>query len=1495
MTITVLKTSSGPYSAAAQTTFAVDFQSGGPGEITVLLNGSEVPASQYRFFRNANGTGSVVFNTAVTGTVLIRSNPSFRQEISFQRFGAFYPDQIDPALDKAAVRQLWLRDRVGSALALAEAAIARAMTPGPPGERGPAGASGDGGKVVASRTALALASVAAGAYFLSEAGREGMFVWDPAVPVALHSIDTQQGLYVAPSATTAGAWVRQFAGPINPQWFGFIADYNRDTGVGTDNLAAFNALKTLLTARTIAGWSRFERGGDPVEVPKGRYFFSGPLEFKGFTIRFTGAGVGLAGGDAVQFYYPPNTDGIRVQAYNTLGTGVDPDPNGVGADGCHFEGIALFAQNGGTIGSGFVLRARASIVNCKAFNFGHHGAKAQTSAGSGGSLEGNANSWYFENCRFNHNGIAGLYIDGADTNAGTAINVTGDYNGSYAIFDSSVLGNLFIGCHSDSNGQINSGNHGNAAVRNATAQVSHNGNAFHVQPGQAVGASTNAPPTTATDNQWWGFMFAQAAGGTFPAWTSGIATKEGAAYKHDDSNATSLFLACYSEGGQPPSQIMSPAEVKAGMHGAGFTRNSTAAISHVEGGRLIHRNGVGATTGPDRRTGVTLGGDDARGVLNIFDTNFAPNGWRLKVDNGDLRADHGNADASRLLHFTGQGTQQTFGTGNPVRDAAYFHKLMVGADLGSGRILTNGTGAPTTGAWAWGSIVLNRDPVAGSPLGWRCVGGGTPGTWEPINLGGGTGGTTDPEIVRDTIAAALRQGPGISIVHDDAADTITISATGGGGGGDITVLATRSDISALPVPASTGRTVMLTEAGRQGLFVWDPTVPVAIHQLDAATRGVYIAPSATAAGAWVRQFDGSRMIATWFGARAAGTAFDNGPAARAMMALSQVWNGNSGTRKTNQLYELHFPPAPDTYHFSTGTPARAAVVDGATTLRPAQPAQPGVVLEVTDAFKFTGVMSNVTTAGTVFSVAPGLTMFAFISAEHPNSAHGAGIDGILVRATGKLDTTTDITAMPQKVSGNAAQTDITVVDSSQFKVGDVVLIRGMYAASGYKNRSSAFPRNRVATTAGSNRITFPQPVRFRGGEVLSWDNAGFEPGSFIQLVNGAAQNTVFDMMKIDGTGAVVPSNATTTLASTPGIIHSDFATQIRAIPNATTITLADGIFQSQNTFPGIGTGAGQVLRRRLERFDSAVYTECQVTFGNWGALNFKGAGFFATGNTALKSRTGRDVNCNESLIWGKYGTGDCFTGVLMMGSDCNGIAFYGFNGRQSTSWCFIDASGTGCRSFGGHYAGTLGLFVVLYGAKSVHIGYKETGTDYCIGGGTSIDGTGWGNNVVEAGGSPNNVDDSGRRLSGPQRPYGSAYDYDWTIGEMRQSVGLLRLNAEGLGYSQEFCMFAISNYSYPGQNNGLLTTHEGGGGVPTMSLPLGGSGRRGLYAHQGVKYGSGRGDIDEQYHRLHRYGAAPPPATEGVDRDVVWNLGTDAAFAAVDFWIKRAGAWVARP
>lgn len=57
-----------------------------------------------------------------------------------------------------------------------------------------------------------------------------------------------------------------------------------------------------------------------------------------------------------------------------------------------------------------------------------------------------------------------------------------------------------------------------------------------------------------------------------------------------------------------------------------------------------------------------------------------------------------------------------------------------------------GNAIPTTGTWATGQTVLNWTAAGGygSPIGWYCSAGGTPGTWIPLPYGLGSYGLGDP-------------------------------------------------------------------------------------------------------------------------------------------------------------------------------------------------------------------------------------------------------------------------------------------------------------------------------------------------------------------------------------------------------------------------------------------------------------------------------------------------------------------------------------------------------------------------------------------------------------------------------------------------------------------------------------------------------------------------------------------------------------------------------
>lgn len=96
---------------------------------------------------------------------------------------------------------------------------------------------------VADRTALkALDTTKDTVAILKEASREGVFIWTAGNFSTQIAADTLEGVYVKATAiaSTAGAWVRLFKGPLNVCWFGAKSDG------ATSCTAAFQAAHDLL-------------------------------------------------------------------------------------------------------------------------------------------------------------------------------------------------------------------------------------------------------------------------------------------------------------------------------------------------------------------------------------------------------------------------------------------------------------------------------------------------------------------------------------------------------------------------------------------------------------------------------------------------------------------------------------------------------------------------------------------------------------------------------------------------------------------------------------------------------------------------------------------------------------------------------------------------------------------------------------------------------------------------------------------------------------------------------------------------------------------------------------------------------------------------------------------------------------------------------------------------------------------------------------------------
>lgn len=96
---------------------------------------------------------------------------------------------------------------------------------------------------VATRTALkALDTTTDTVAILTEAGREGTFIWKAGNYSTQVAADTLEGIYVKATAvaSSAGAWVRSYSGAANVMWWGATGDNT------TDDSAAINAAIQLL-------------------------------------------------------------------------------------------------------------------------------------------------------------------------------------------------------------------------------------------------------------------------------------------------------------------------------------------------------------------------------------------------------------------------------------------------------------------------------------------------------------------------------------------------------------------------------------------------------------------------------------------------------------------------------------------------------------------------------------------------------------------------------------------------------------------------------------------------------------------------------------------------------------------------------------------------------------------------------------------------------------------------------------------------------------------------------------------------------------------------------------------------------------------------------------------------------------------------------------------------------------------------------------------------
>jgi hypothetical protein len=306
----------------------------------------------------------------------------------------------------------------------------------------------------ATRVSLAnitIASLSAGASrYLVETGRKGVFVWNPANLAALVAADPLQGVLVAPTndpTGNSGAWVRHVEGFHNVKWWGAIGDDVTDDG------PAFAAALVYLKALRVSGAATYNEGTATLFVPRSKYFLNVTTLDITVGLRIFGESLGELGGEGTQLRWAANTPGIRIQTGLSVGdTGAYAgNANLNGGDASIIEKLALIGPGGASAEyNAILMRARATIRDCYIANWQGDAIKIKAVAGGGAGTEGNANNWEVSRCGL-INCRNGLFVDGADTNAGKAELIDAMGNRQWGIWDSSFLGNTYIACHTATN------------------------------------------------------------------------------------------------------------------------------------------------------------------------------------------------------------------------------------------------------------------------------------------------------------------------------------------------------------------------------------------------------------------------------------------------------------------------------------------------------------------------------------------------------------------------------------------------------------------------------------------------------------------------------------------------------------------------------------------------------------------------------------------------------------------------------------------------------------------------------------------------------------------------------------------------------------------------------------------------------------------------------------------------------------------------------------
>lgn len=470
----------------------------------------------------------------------------------------------------------------------------------------------------------------------------------------------------------------------------------------------------------------FYIGGPKVHLRDGAHYYCGSstIELKRFAY-IVGNHSGQSGGPRLpKIRFAPGSAGVIVHRFNTIGAQIESVPT-TGGDGSVLQGFRIEGARGvvdAKGGHGLWMRARATLKEMNITSFEGNNVHIKASAAGGPDSMGNANNWRIETCTL-ASGAHGLYIEGADANAGWANGVDAGNNRLWGILDNSFLGNQFLNCHGAANGI-------EAGV--ATAYARFGGNVYHADL-LATPAQLEATEPGTDGNIW------RSCNNTSYAfdWVSGANAgkfRTGGCYASRGLSNRNTWTGCYAEGGQGLTQGSQHSMFIGGflVETPVVTGNFIAASANriVANSLRTTKNGVSAFLSEATGTTQTVFGYQKATPIPVAGD------YRFKFIGEDLVWDYLNGAQSALI--SGAGTTLTFGRASALPHKWHFPDV-IGFGAGGtlkpfGRAPGTGTTLPTSGEYARGEIRMWANPVAGASWGFICTVGGTAGSTAVFKL-----------------------------------------------------------------------------------------------------------------------------------------------------------------------------------------------------------------------------------------------------------------------------------------------------------------------------------------------------------------------------------------------------------------------------------------------------------------------------------------------------------------------------------------------------------------------------------------------------------------------------------------------------------------------------------------------------------------------------------------------------------------------------------------